>query len=83
MIEALLGPLGWLLGAIAAGLALWFGGKWKGATGADQRSQARNSEAYREERKRQDGLDTGADADDAERVERLRRLANGGGAGDA
>ena len=77
----LLSPLGGIIAGIAAFLAaLWFN-RQKGRQEAKAERAAQDSAAYAAERKRQDEMDIGIGASDAERIERLRRIANGGGSG--
>ena len=70
MIEA-------IAAVVAAIGAAWFFGRRSGAAKRD----AKHGEDYIAERKRQDRLDLGHGATDAERIKRLRDIANRNGAG--
>jgi len=61
------------IAAIVAAIgAAWFLGRRSGAAKRD----AEHGEDYIEERNRQDGLDVGHGASDAERIKRLHDIAN-------
>ena len=77
LLEVLLGPLGWVLGAVVAASGLWLGGK------AKQRREraAEDAREYRDERKEIDDEESGIGATDGERVKQLREIANRRGRG--
>ena len=61
------------IGAVIAAIgAAWFFGRRAGAAKRD----AEHGKDYIDERKRQDGLDVGHGASDAERIKRLHDIAN-------
>jgi hypothetical protein len=75
-----------LLAIIGAAIIAIIAAHWKGKRDGKQQATdtraAQDAAAYSEERKRQDEMDIGIGASDRDRIERLQRIANGGGAGD-
>ena len=76
IIGAISGPLGGILagaGALVVALVL---GRWQGSRHAQAKRDAQDGKDYIAERRRQDGKDVGHGATDAERIKRLRDIAN-------
>jgi len=81
IIGALWGPLGGILGGVGALVAALVLGRWQGSRDADRKRDAQDARDYIKERGRQDEMDVGHGASDAERIKRLHDIAdrNGGG----
>lgn len=79
MIDAL---WGWIAGAggILAALVVAY---WRGRSGARDRADRQAARDYRDTRKEIDNADLGHGASDAERIRRLREIANRRGSGGA
>jgi type II secretory pathway pseudopilin PulG len=81
MVDALLGPLGGILAAVVSVVAALILGRWQGATRARADRAAKDARDYRDERQRIDRTDIGIGATDADRIDRLRAIANRRGSG--
>ena len=81
MIDALLGPLGGILGGVVALVVALVFGRYTGSRDADRKRDAQDARDYIAERKRQDEIDVGHGATDADRIKRLHEIANRNGAG--
>lgn len=68
LIEALIGPLGALLGVVAAGVGAWLAGRRSGAHRAEREAER----AYRKTRERMDDVQMGDDPDALREWLRLR-----------
>ena len=76
IIGALIGPIGGILaglGALIAALAL---GRYTGGRDARAKRDVQDGKDYIAERRRQDELDVGHGATDADRIKRLRAIAD-------
>jgi hypothetical protein len=81
MLEALLGPIGGLLAGIVAVVLALVLGNARGASRAKSERAAQDAADYRDTRKEIDNADMGIGASDANRIDRLRAIADRRGAG--
>lgn len=72
LIEAMIGPLGGILGALVVAVGIWLRGRHAGAQDAEQDKLKDEVRAH----DRINNADTGGGATDAERIVELQRLAD-------
>ena len=81
LIQAIWGPLGGVAAGVGAVVVALVLGRWQGGRDATAKRDAQDGKDYIKERRRQDEIDVGHGASDAERIKRLHEIANRRGAG--
>ena len=76
IIGALIGPIGGIVAGIGAIIAALFLGRHTGSRDAKARRESQDGKDYIAERRRQDEMDVGYGATDADRIKRLRAIAD-------